>query len=90
LEVHSSSYLEFATQLVHYSQLSLLKSFHANPKDYLALPTESGSTGALKHAHMILHAQKILSDPDSLKVFISPYEHHSNILPWVELFGGCL
>ena len=32
---------------MHYSQNSLLKSFTADPFKYVALPTGSGSTGAI-------------------------------------------
>ena len=35
---------------MHYSQKSLLKSFSADPEIYVALPTGSGSTGAIEKA----------------------------------------
>jgi hypothetical protein len=33
--------------MMHYSHDSLLKTFSAQPEDYVALPTGSGSTGAI-------------------------------------------
>jgi len=52
----------------------------------LALPTGSGSTGAIEKAIKML---KSVETPE-LKpdIFLSPYEHHSNILPWIEFYDS--
>jgi selenocysteine lyase/cysteine desulfurase len=48
------------------------------------LPTGGGSTGAIEKA---VHFLKNLGEMDLTwkepSIFITPYEHHSNILPWV-------
>lgn len=64
-----------------YSQLSILNSFEARPEDYVALPTGSGSTGAIEKTLKILRLLKGIKKPT---VYLTPYEHHSNILPWIE------
>ncbi len=45
------------------------------------MPTGSGCTGAIEKTIKILELRKIL---EKATVFLTPYEHHSNILPWVE------
>lgn len=40
--------------MMNYSQRSLLNSFSANPGVYVALPTGSGSTGAIEKAIKML------------------------------------
>ena len=52
----------------------------------MALPTGSGSTGAIEKAIKML---KSVETPE-LKpdIFLSPYEHHSNILPWIEFYDS--
>jgi len=47
----------------------------------VALPTGSGSTGAIEKAMKIIKFQENMSKKPP--VYITPYEHHSNILPWV-------
>ncbi len=47
MEVRHFQNLEYSTEMMHYSQKSLLKSFSADPDLYVALPTGSGSTGAI-------------------------------------------
>lgn len=71
---------------MHYSHVSLLNSFSADPSYYVALPVGSGSTGAVEKAIRMI---KISEDPQNKpEIFMSPYEHHSNILPWIELYDG--
>lgn len=70
---------------MHYSQESLLRSLRASPNKFIAIPTGSGSTGALKHAIEILKSLDMCKSKQSTTIFITPYEHHSNILPWVEM-----
>lgn len=64
---------------MHYAHDSLLRSFSASDEDYVALPTGSGSTGAIEKTIKILKSIE-KSHPN---VYLTPYEHHSNILPWV-------
>jgi len=71
--------------MMYFSQSSILRSFSANPFDFLALPTGSGCTGAIEKAIRILQNQL---KPESIAIYISPYEHHSNILPWMQFFGN--
>lgn len=54
MEVIFVFYEEFSTDMMHWAELSLLKSFSANPEVYVALPTGSGSTGAIEKAMKIL------------------------------------
>lgn len=46
-----------------------------------------GSTGAFERSFKMMKIEKRCEIAETLKdiplVFISPYEHHSNILPWV-------
>lgn len=81
LEVISFAILEYSTEMMHYAHDSLLNSFSANKDDFVALPTGSGSTGAIEKAiKMIKSLEKEYAKP---AIYITPYEHHSNILPWV-------
>jgi selenocysteine lyase/cysteine desulfurase len=69
---------------MHYARDSLLKSFGTSTLTYCVLPTGGGSTGAIEKAvHFLkgleIHGQN-WSNPT---IFLTPYEHHSNILPWV-------
>jgi len=71
--------------MMNYSQNSLLRSFSANPFDFLALPAGSGCTGAIEKTIRILQNQL---KTESTAIYVSPYEHHSNILPWIQFFGN--
>ena len=72
--------------MMQYSQKSLLKSFGVEPDIYVALPTGSGSTGAIEKAIKMLKSVETSDNrPD---VFLSPYEHHSNILPWIQFYDS--
>ena len=72
--------------MMHYAHDSLLNSFSANKEDFVALPTGSGSTGAIEKAiKMIKSLEKEYAKPT---IYITPYEHHSNILPWVEFYDS--
>ena len=70
---------------MHYAHDSLLRSFNADPELFVALPTGSGSTGAIEKAMKIT---KEFEKENHFKpiVYLTPYEHHSNILPWVEYY----
>lgn len=71
---------------MHYAHDSLLKSFSACKEDFVALPTGSGSTGAIEKAiKLIKSLEKEYAKP---AIYITPYEHHSNILPWVEFYDS--
>lgn len=70
--------------MVNYSQSSILRSFSANPEDFLALPVGNGCTAAIEKTIRILQYQL---NNDNTAIYVSPYEHHSNILPWIQLFG---
>ena len=72
--------------MMHYARDSLLKSFSASPSEYVVLPAGSGSTGAIEKTVRVL---KNLEEQEKWKapqIYITPYEHHSNILPWVEFY----
>jgi len=72
--------------MMNYSHKSLLKSFSASPEVYVALPTGSGCTGAIEKAvRMLKSVETPQNKPD---IFLSPYEHHSNILPWIEFYDS--
>jgi selenocysteine lyase/cysteine desulfurase len=72
--------------MMHYAHNSLLRSFSACSEDYVALPTGSGSTGAIEKAIKII--KSIEKDSNKPIIFLTPYEHHSNILPWVEFYDS--
>lgn len=78
-----SHFGKYSTAMMDYSQHSILSSFEAKPEDYVALPTGSGSTGAIEKTLRIL---KLLNNQERTTIFLTPYEHHSNILPWIELY----
>ena len=65
------------------SQLSCLKATNAPKKDYVVIFTGSGCTGALHKAIQSLSC----SWKNPYLVFVGPFEHHSNILPWREQEG---
>ena len=71
--------------MMHYAHDSLLRAFNADPDNYVALPTGSGSTGAIEKAIKIIHELQA-ENKKNFTVFVTPYEHHSNILPWVEFY----
>ena len=65
---------------MNYAQNSLLNSFSADAKDYVALPAGSGCTGAIEKTIRIL---KLSDFKGKTSVYLTSYEHHSNILPWI-------
>ena len=67
--------------MMDYALVSLLRSFSADDKKYVALPTGSGCTGATEKALQIIKALE--NDKKKPSIYITSYEHHSNILPWV-------
>jgi selenocysteine lyase/cysteine desulfurase len=71
--------------MMHYAQDSLLRSFSADSELFVALPTGSGSTGAIEKAIKMLKELELERGHKAV-VFLTPYEHHSNILPWVEFY----
>ena len=65
---------------MHEAQDILLKSMKVTAEHFVALPTGSGATGAIEKAIKLIQNMANLKNPT---IFITPYEHHSNILPWV-------
>jgi selenocysteine lyase/cysteine desulfurase len=51
---------------------------------YATIFTGSGATSALNRTVALLGVTEALQRGRSVQVFIGPYEHHSNILPWRE------
>ena len=49
-----SHFGKYSTEMMHYAHDSLLKSFSADHEEYVALPTGSGSTGAIEKAMRIV------------------------------------
>lgn len=91
--VQSNHFREEARQVIQ-------ESVNANPKLDVVLFTGSGVTGAVNKLVSILklrdtcrfatqQAEQGLDPSGSLRpvVFIGPYEHHSNMIPWRE--AGC-
>lgn len=78
--------LEYSTEMMHYAHDSLLNSFSASKEDFVALPTGSGSTGAIEKAIKII--KSLENQKHKPSIYITPYEHHSNILPWVEFYDN--
>ena len=71
---------------MHYAHHSMLKSFSATPEEYVVLPTGSGSTGAIEKAVRVLQNLELQDGWQKPIIYLTPYEHHSNILPWVEFY----
>lgn len=69
-----------------YAHDSLLNCFSASKEEYVALPTGSGSTGAIEKAIKII--KSLENENKKPSIYITPYEHHSNILPWVEFYDN--
>jgi selenocysteine lyase/cysteine desulfurase len=87
----SSEMGAFSTKLLSYAQASILKSFNVTNKSHFSLPTGYGATGAFERLAKILRIEEIKKEKicspskcleDIPLIIISPYEHHSNILPW--------
>lgn len=57
-------------------------SVNASQEDVLIF-SGSGSTGAINKLFLKM-LQRFEEDPKPTAVFIGPYEHHSNVLPWRE------
>ena len=55
------------------------RSCNAGEDDDAVIFTGSGSTGAINKLVQMIKCE------ESPIVFVSPHEHHSNILPWREL-----
>lgn len=72
--------------MMHYAHESLLNSFNASMEEFVALPTGSGSTGAIEKAIKII--KSLENENNKPSIYITPYEHHSNILPWVEFYDN--
>lgn len=90
----------FSTQLLHYAEISILKSFSVSKSTHFSVPTGNGATGAFERLTKILRVSEIAKkeaqnrpgidksvNTNIPQVYISPYEHHSNILPWQN--AGC-
>lgn len=72
--------------MMFYAHDSLLNCFSASKEEYVALPTGSGSTGAIEKAIKII--KSLENENKKPSIYITPYEHHSNILPWVEFYDN--
>ncbi|EGR31066.1 hypothetical protein IMG5_117910 [Ichthyophthirius multifiliis] len=84
----------FSTQMLHYAEESILASFKVNKSTHFAIPTGNGATGAFERLTKILRISDITKQAIWEKnsqgipyVYITPYEHHSNILSWQ--LSGC-
>jgi selenocysteine lyase/cysteine desulfurase len=90
----------FSTHLMHFAEESILSSFSVSKKTHFAVPAGFGCTGAMERLVRIIKLEEEVTlamhqEPSKKKdenpkvpvVFITPYEHHSNILPWVQ--SGC-
>lgn len=62
----------------------LRKSLDCSEDDSVIF-TGSGCTGAVHKLVCCLGLDKLDKPP---VVFVSPFEHHSNLLPWMECAGG--
>lgn len=52
--------------------------------DFATIFTGSGATSALNRTVALLGVPEAIAQGRPVQVFIGPYEHHSNILPWRE------
>ncbi|KAL4488017.1 hypothetical protein ABPG72_009355 [Tetrahymena utriculariae] len=90
----------FSTQMLHYAEVSILKSFKVSKATHFSVPCGNGATGAFERLTKILRVADIAKmetfkapdlekakNPNIPAVYITPYEHHSNILPWQN--DGC-
>lgn len=87
-----SHYGKHSTEILHYSHASLMESFNISADEYAAIPTGAGCTAAIEKTIRVLkdlfEIEKTRQQKDKITstVFMTPYEHHSNILSWVEFF----
>jgi selenocysteine lyase/cysteine desulfurase len=65
--------------MMHTAQEILLNAFSAHPEKFVALPIGSGSTGAIEKTIKLLKYK----GTEDITIFVTPYEHHSNSLPWI-------
>lgn len=78
---HSNSYCGIMMkQLVNDTKEYIRKTMNIS-KDKKILFTGSGTTGAINHLIYCLQ----LDDIKKVNIFLSPFEHHSNFIPWSEL-----
>ena len=66
--------------MMHEAQMMILRCFNASIKSFVAIPVGSGSTGAIQKTLQILEP---IIKPKQPRIYITPYDYHSNILPWV-------
>ena len=62
----------------------LRKSLNCSEDDSVIF-TGSGCTGAI---HKLVHCLGLEKFNKPPVIFVSPFEHHSNLLPWMECAGG--
>jgi selenocysteine lyase/cysteine desulfurase len=78
-----ASYTGLHTSLLREEARKIIKSsVNANETDALIF-CGSGSTGAVDKMNRLL-VQRAKKTGEKIIIFIGPYEHHSNVLPWRE------
>ena len=73
----------YVTQMRHEARAIVAKSVNAN-NDYAVVFVGSGATGGLNRLVHLLGVSDAVRRGERPVIFIGPYEHHSNILPWRE------
>lgn len=81
--LHSSgnSFTDYIEQEYYDSKMVIKRHFGAN-EDYFLCVNGQGMTSALNQCIEIIKNKVAM--PSETVVFLSPYEHNSNFLPWVE------
>jgi selenocysteine lyase/cysteine desulfurase len=73
----------YMTQMREEARAVIAKSVDAND-DYSVVFTGSGATAAVNRLVRLLGVEQAAAAGQNPVVYIGPYEHHSNILPWRE------
>ncbi|EDO26022.1 predicted protein, partial [Nematostella vectensis] len=82
LEISLSSLMLRTEQTIHSHLKEIIKECVNATDDDVVIFTGSGTTGAI---HKLIHALEMGGDKaKTTVVFVGPFEHHSNILPWKE------
>lgn len=77
---------KYMTELIEYSKKMIRKHFHCDDNNDQIIFTGNGCTGAILHLiHALDLKNKTNNNLDSVVVFVSITEHHSNYLPWKHL-----
>ena len=74
----------YMTKLREAARRSIARALGADPKEYATIFVGNGCTGAVNQLVDSLDIGRKMNPRKSTVVFLGPYEHNSNYLPWKE------